>query len=70
MSERSVYLRNQAAKCEWYAENTGVGETQSDPRKLAGKYVEEAAEIETIEKHAGPPPPSLWLNGPRDICSV
>jgi hypothetical protein len=56
MSSRSIYLRDQAAKCEWHATNVGDRETQLELRKLAGKYNEQAAEIEANEKDAGPEP--------------
>jgi hypothetical protein len=62
MSSRSIYLRDQAAKCEWHAKNIGDRETQLELRKLAGEYIEQAAEIEAKAKVG----PSLWLNG-RDI---
>jgi hypothetical protein len=46
MSERSLYLRNQAAKCEWHAKNMSDPETQVRLRKLAAEYVAEADHIE------------------------
>jgi hypothetical protein len=49
MSERSIYLRDQAAKCEWHAQNVGDSETQVELRKLAFEYIVEAVEIETKE---------------------
>ena len=49
MSERSIYLRDQAAKCEWHANNVGDTETQVQLRKLASEYIAEAAEIESKE---------------------
>jgi hypothetical protein len=60
MSERSIYLRDQAAKCEWHAKHLGDSETQVQLRKLAGEYIEEAAAIESKEVDASRPPPSLW----------
>ena len=42
MSSRSIYLRDQAAKCEWHADNIRDVETQAALRKLAAKYVAEA----------------------------
>jgi hypothetical protein len=63
---RSIYLRDQAAKCEWHAKNIGDSQTQLDLRKLAGEYIEQAAEIGAKEKDAGP---SLWFNG-RDIAKL
>ena len=49
MSSRSIYLRDQAAKCEWHAKNMGDSETQVRLRKLAAEYVVEADEIESKE---------------------
>jgi len=49
MSSRSVYLRDQAAKCEWHAQNIGDNETQVALRKLAARYVAEADDIESNE---------------------
>ena len=49
MSSRSVCLREQAAKCEWHANNIGDSETQVRLRKLAAKYVVQADEIESKE---------------------
>jgi hypothetical protein len=46
MSERSIYLRDQAAKCNWHANNLSDAETQAELRKLAAEYIAEAAEIE------------------------
>jgi hypothetical protein len=54
MSERSIYLREQAAKCEWHAKNLSDVQTQVGLRKLADEYVEQATEIETAEKDAAP----------------
>jgi hypothetical protein len=49
MSPRSIYLRDQAAKCEWHAKNMGDSETQVRLRKLAAEYVVQADEIESKE---------------------
>jgi hypothetical protein len=49
MSSRSVYLRDQAAKCEWHAQNMGDTETQVALRKLADQYLAEAEDIESKE---------------------
>jgi len=46
MSSRSVYLREQAAKCEWHANNIGDSETPVRLRKLAAEYFVEANDIE------------------------
>ena len=61
MSQRSIYLRDQATKCRWRAKNIENAETQVELRKLADEYIQEAVEIETNEKGAGPLPPTLWL---------
>jgi hypothetical protein len=45
MSERSIYLRDQAEKCRWHA-NNGDLETQAELRKLAAEYIQRAAKIE------------------------
>jgi hypothetical protein len=50
MSERSVYLRDQADKCRWHANKISDAETQERLRKLAAEYIESAAEIESKEK--------------------
>jgi hypothetical protein len=52
MSERSVYLRDQAAKCRWHADQLTDAETQEQLRKLAAEYIERAAKIER-EDQAG-----------------
>jgi hypothetical protein len=49
MSSRSVYLREQAAKCEWHANNIGDSETQVRLRNLAAEYFVEANDIESKE---------------------
>jgi hypothetical protein len=53
MSERSVYLRDQAAKCEWHAKHLGDSETQVQLRKLASEYIERAVMIEGEEPSYG-----------------
>jgi hypothetical protein len=50
MSERSIYLGDQADKCRWQAKNIGYAETQEALRKLAAEYVERAVEIEGKER--------------------
>jgi hypothetical protein len=50
MSERSIYLRGQADKCERHARAIVDAETQAALRKLAAEYIVRAAEIESIEK--------------------
>jgi hypothetical protein len=49
MSERSIYLRDQADKCRWHASHIGDPETQVELRKLAAEYVLRASEIEGAE---------------------
>jgi hypothetical protein len=49
MSPRSIYLRDQAAKCEWHANNIRDDETEIALRKLAARYVAEADDIESNE---------------------
>jgi hypothetical protein len=49
MSERSIYLRDQTAKCRWHADKMTDPGTQAELRKLAAEYMEQAAEIETSE---------------------
>ena len=47
MSPRSIYLREQAAKCEWHAKNIRDDETQVALRNPAAEYVIQADEIES-----------------------
>jgi hypothetical protein len=54
MSERSIYLRDQADKCRRHATAMTDPLTQAELRKLAIEYTERAAEIETKEKGASP----------------
>jgi hypothetical protein len=49
MSSRTTYLRDQAAKCEWHAQNIGDTETQVKLRKLAAEYLIQMDEIESKE---------------------
>jgi hypothetical protein len=49
MSERSIYLRDQAAKCRWHADAITDTKTQAALRKLATEYVAKAADIERKE---------------------
>jgi hypothetical protein len=46
MSERSIYLRDEAAKCRWHADRMTELETQAVLRLLAARYVAQAAAIE------------------------
>ena len=50
MSERSVYLRDQAAKCRAHAAAMTDLETQTELRKLADKYIVQAVVIESDEQ--------------------
>ena len=49
MSERSIYLRDQAAKCRGHADGLTDAETQARLRQLALEYDAQAAAIETRE---------------------
>jgi hypothetical protein len=49
MSERSIYLRDQAVKCRWHADNMADLETKAELRKIASKYDVQAADIESKE---------------------
>jgi hypothetical protein len=49
MSERSIYLRDQAEKCQRHAAAITDAQTQTELRKLAAEYVVRAAEIEGSE---------------------
>jgi len=53
MSERSIYLRNQADKCEWHASRMTNHETIAELRKLAARYRTEAAQIDRSEVSVG-----------------
>ena len=46
MSERSIYLRDQAAKCEAHARALTDTQTQDELRKLAAEYIVRATLIE------------------------
>jgi hypothetical protein len=54
MTERSIYLRDQAVKCMRHAQAMGDAFTQAVLRRLASQYVVEAAEIERKEADASP----------------
>ena len=49
MSARSIYLRDQAANCEWRAKNIRDDETEVALREMAARYVAEADDIESKE---------------------
>jgi hypothetical protein len=46
MSERSTYLRDQAANCRWHADKMTGSQAQDELRKLAAEYIEQAVELE------------------------
>jgi hypothetical protein len=65
MSQRSVYLRDQANKCQGHAAALNDPYTQAELRRLAVEYIERAAEIEAAEieakaKGASLSAPTLW----------
>lgn len=49
MSERSIYLRDQAVKCRWHADYLSDSETKVELQKLAAEYDAQALEIESKE---------------------
>ena len=49
MSARSIYLRDQAANCEWHAKNIRDDETEVALKEMAARYVAEAEDIESRE---------------------
>jgi hypothetical protein len=51
MSPRSIYLREQAAKCQAHGASLGDAQTQAALRKLADEYIVQAEQIESEEKH-------------------
>jgi hypothetical protein len=68
MSQRSVYLRDEAAKCRQHADNIGDAETQEELRNLAAEYIERATNIETVEiRVAGKPKPLIPRRQPRPV---
>jgi hypothetical protein len=50
MSERSIYLRDQAVKCRHHADNMTDAHTKAELRKLAAEYEAQALGIESKEK--------------------
>ena len=60
MSDRSVYLRDQANKCERHARVITDDQTKEALRKVAAEYAMQAAEIESKE-NAGDTSPELSL---------
>jgi hypothetical protein len=50
MSERSIYLRDQADKCRRHATAMTDLHTQAELRKLADEYIVRASEIERKER--------------------
>ncbi|MDP3690369.1 hypothetical protein [Bradyrhizobium sp.] len=53
MSERSLHLRDQAAKCQAHASALTDAATQDALRKLAAEYLVQAVAIESKEKPFG-----------------
>jgi hypothetical protein len=49
MSERSTYLRDQAAKCRPHADSLTDVQAQAELRKMAAEYVAQAVVIESKE---------------------
>jgi hypothetical protein len=49
MSERSIYLRDQADKCRQHANMVGDARTREELRKLAAVYTARAVQIECKE---------------------
>ena len=49
MSGRAIYLRDQAANCEWHAKNIRDDETEVALREMAARYLAEADDIESKE---------------------
>ncbi len=49
MSERSIYLRDQADKCRQHASTIGDARTREELRKLAAVYIARAEQIESKE---------------------
>ena len=47
MSERSIYLRDQADKCRQHADIVGDARTREELRKLAAVYIARAEQIES-----------------------
>jgi hypothetical protein len=58
MSERSIYLRDQADQCRAHARAMTDNQTQAELCKLAAEYVERAADIERKEDLAEPSTPT------------
>jgi len=49
MSERSIYLRDQADKCRQHADTIWDHQTREELRKLAAVYIARAEQIESKE---------------------
>jgi hypothetical protein len=52
MSERSIYLRDQADKCRRHARAMTDPYTRAELQKLAAEYIVRAAKIESKEEKA------------------
>ena len=64
MSERSIYLRDQADKCRQHADIVGDARTREELRKLAAVYIARAEQIESKEL-LGPANALLYLFSKR-----
>jgi hypothetical protein len=64
MSERSIYLRDQARKCMAHAAALSDDYTQHQLRALACQYTVQAAEIESKEAQHCSVSPTLWGPAP------
>jgi hypothetical protein len=54
MSERSIYFRDQADKCQQHANKVGDARTREELRRLAVVYIARAAEIESKGRREEP----------------
>ena len=64
MSERSIYLRDQADRCRQHANAMGDARTREELRKLAAVYIARAEQIESKEL-LEPPDALLYLFSKR-----
>jgi hypothetical protein len=55
MSKRSSYLRDEAAACEAHARVVADAQTRDELRKLAAKYIERAAAMESRPRQKNDP---------------
>jgi hypothetical protein len=54
MSERSIYFRDQADKCQQHANMVGDARTREELRRLAAVYLARAAQIESNDGREEP----------------